>query len=86
MRDYQDADRDLIYDEGEHGNWTDHHDADSTNQISHRKYNEYDGSVTLVDAVVTDIYYDDAGNLVLHDVRFYIYDAWNGVVEVKELE
>ena len=37
-------------------------------------------------ASVESDFYDDDGNLVLDDKHLYVYDAWNRVGEVKELE
>ena len=61
--------------------WTEkrHDTTDEANRINTLRTEANGGSVEN-----DEFYYDRAGNLVLDDEKFYKYDAWNRVVEVKE--
>jgi len=75
VRTFSDANGDFVYDAGEDTSLkAQTHTTDKKNRIT---------SVDT-DGAVSNFHHDDAGNLVFDGEQYYVYDAWNRLVEVKQ--
>ncbi|HUU84928.1 MAG TPA: RHS repeat-associated core domain-containing protein [Phycisphaerae bacterium] len=76
---FTDANADGVYDQGSDTLLaTDHHNTNQLNEIESRVIDAFSTNGAI------DFVHDGAGNLVFDGERFYVYDAWNRLVQIHE--